>query len=55
MLRALPPSRSVASSPNPFPVARAVRSQISCTAAISGNVSSAVQRKLKPNLDPASA
>ena len=55
MPRALPPSRRVASSPNPFPVASAVRSQISCTAAIKGKVSNAVQRKPKPNFDPACA
>ncbi len=55
MLRALPPSRTVASSPNPLPVASAVRSQISWTVAINGNVSSAVQRNPKPKLAPACA
>ena len=44
---------SVASCPSPFPVASAVRSQISCTPAMRGNVSSAVQSSPKPKLDPA--
>jgi hypothetical protein len=43
----------VASSPSPVPVASAVRSHISWTPAISGNVTSAAQRNDRPYCDPA--
>jgi len=51
-LAAKPLGRELA---QPFPVASAVLLQISCTAAINGNVRRAVQRKPKPKLDPACA
>ena len=38
----------MASSPSPAPVASAVRSQISCTAAINGKVSRAAHKNDKP-------
>ena len=38
------PNLKTMSSPRPLPVASAVRSQISCTAAIRGKVRSATQR-----------
>ena len=40
--------RFTASSPSPSPVAIAVRSQISCTAAMRGSVTSAAHSKLSP-------
>jgi hypothetical protein len=43
----------VTGSPRPLPVARAVRSQISCTAVISGNVSRLVHSIPKPVAAPA--
>ncbi len=39
--------------PRLLPVARAVRSQISCTVAISGNVTRAVHNSPRPNWAPA--
>src|SRR5277367_4034014 len=46
-------NRFVANSPRPTPVASAVRSQISCTAAMSGKVNKAVHRKPRPCAAPA--
>ena len=48
----LRPNRTTISSPSPFPLANAVRSQISCTAAISGNVKSATHNIENPNFAP---
>src|SRR5450755_4789475 len=51
--RALARNFSVANSPSPRPVARAVRSQISCTPAINGNVSNDTHNNPSPNCAPA--
>lgn len=51
--RAQRPNNVRASAPRVLPVASAVRSQISWTAAISGNVIRAVHSKPKPNFEPA--
>jgi hypothetical protein len=45
--------RLTANSPRPLPVARAVRSQISCTAAIKGSVSRAAHKNDRPYFAPA--
>jgi hypothetical protein len=46
-------NRFSANSPSPVPVARAVRSHISCTAAMRGYVRRAAQRNDRPYFDPA--
>jgi hypothetical protein len=45
--------RLTANSPRPVPVARAVRSQISWTPTINGNVRSAAHKNERPYLAPA--
>ncbi len=49
------PNRTTISSPSPLPLARAVRSQISWTPAISGKVKRATHNIEKPNLAPVCA